>query len=284
VLLTVHDTPVVRLNRAAAVAEFLPFSDWERWFNHHNDPVRCGQSGVGDCGKQYFVWPGQPVADPARNRILYFFVSGLRGGSVTDPFGDYWGSGIAVWDAATGTVTRPQTGPVPGGPSWDKWTLFHGAEQGYGGLMAVGDMMYATGCQRDYVVFHCELARVPLADALTRSAWRFYAGNGQWSASSDAAVTVFDGSSANSMYYNSHLGRYVTVYGLNTLYYRTAPQPWGPWSEEAKLFDTVPPADGFNYFGLAHPEYGSGKTLYTTYYRNTGPWTGEVRLVKVVFN
>ncbi|MFD0689689.1 DUF4185 domain-containing protein [Actinomadura fibrosa] len=267
-----------------APTEYLPFSQWESFFNYSNDPARCGQPGVGDCGKQYFLWPAQPVADPARNRVVYSFTTGIRGGAVTDPFGEYWGTGFAVWDAASGTVTRPETGPVPGGASWDKWVMFHGQETSYIPAVTVGSNVYSLGCVRDFVVFHCSLARVPLADILTRSAWRFYTAGGQWSASASDAAPVFDGASSTSMFYNTYLGKYMAVYGYDQVFYRTAAQPWGPWSDEAKLFDTVPAATGNNYFGLAHPEYGAGKTLYITYARPKGNNGGEIRVQKVVFN
>ncbi|WP_030168313.1 DUF4185 domain-containing protein [Spirillospora albida] len=270
---------------AGVPTEYLPLSQWESYFNHANDPVRCSPPGQGDCGKQYFLWPAQPVADPARNRVIYPFTSGIRGGSVTDPFGQYWGTGFAVWNASTGAMTRPETGPVPGGASWDKWVMFHGQETSYTPVTTVGSTVYSVGCAQDWVVYHCSLARVGLADILNRSAWRFYAGGGTWSATASDAVTIFDGGSSNSMFYNPYLGKYVAVYGFDRVSYRTADQPWGPWSDEAKLFDTVPAPQGkYNYFGLAHPEYGNGRTLYLTYSHPTSDWGGEVRVQRVVFN
>ncbi|MQA26276.1 MAG: hypothetical protein GEU94_12580 [Micromonosporaceae bacterium] len=73
--------------------------------------------------------------------------------------------------------------------------------------------------------------------------------------------------------------RYLAVSGFDTAYY-TAPRPWGPWSPARRLFETVPPGEDFNYFVVAHPEYGSGRTIYVTYTRPTGA-SWEIRLAEV---
>ncbi|MGH3729190.1 MAG: hypothetical protein ACRDTU_10605, partial [Micromonosporaceae bacterium] len=199
--------------------EYLPFSDTERAFNDRNDPHRCGTPQLGDCGTQYFLWPGPVVPDPARDRILFFLTTGRRGGAI-EGFSE-WGSSIAVWDAATRQTTRP-----PGG------TTFGPDETPYATMaLTVGDTLYAYGCDhRGMFVFDCRLARVPLDRALSRDAWRFYAGHGRWSPERRAAVRVFQGGHAGSVFYNRHLGQYQAVYGYSTAYYRTAPHPWGPWS------------------------------------------------------
>lgn len=272
---------------AGVPTEYLPFSPGETWINAANDPARCGQPGVGECGQQFAVWPGPPVADPARNRVLFFFDAIRRGGSISGF--DGWSRGIVVWNRTTNTFTRPETGPVPGGAAWDRWAMF-GAGSGdvaYGNApVVVNGVLYSLGCvPAAFFSRDCSMAKVSLANVLNRSAWRFYTGNGQWSANPNAAVTVVRSELHQSIHYNRHLGRYVLVDGVNSAYYRTAPQPWGPWSDRAKLFDAVPPDRGFNYFNLTHPEYGNGRTIYVTYHRPKGSsgHQSEVRLVKVVF-
>ncbi|HEX6075314.1 MAG TPA: DUF4185 domain-containing protein [Micromonosporaceae bacterium] len=271
---------VEHLDAARLPTEYLPFSPWEAEFNHRNDPARCGAPGVGDCGTQYFLWPGPVVADPSRDRILFFLTSGRRHGAISGY--QMWGSGLAVWDARTGRTTRPRQGPGAGSLASDHWTMFARHEIRYPTMaVTVGEMLYAYGCEDvGQFEFRCTLARVPLAQVLTRPAWRFYTGRGRWSPDSHGAVTVFNGSHSGSVFYNRHLGRYMVVYGFTAAYYRTAPHPWGPWSRPARMFDTVPPARDFTYFVLAHPEYGDGRVLYLTYTRPT-EFGWEVRLARV---
>jgi len=153
----------------------------------------------------------------------------------------------------------------------------------------VGDVLYSYGCSPGFLVQNCDLARVPVADALDRSAWRFYAGDGVWSARLGDAVQVFQGGAANSVFWDQFLGEYVNVYSqpLNDdVMYRVAPALEGPWSDDALLFEGRPGQVGtFDYFGLAHPEYeeGNGRTEYVTYVRTTGLFQLELRLVQVVF-
>ncbi|MGH3712186.1 MAG: DUF4185 domain-containing protein [Micromonosporaceae bacterium] len=265
---------------ARVPGEYLPLSPWEAGFNHRNDPARCGTARHGECGQQYFLWPGPVVPDPKRGRILFFLTAGRRGGAITGY--QQWGTGLAVWDAASGSTTRPAQAPGRGSEAGNRWTMFRPGETPYPTMtVTVGQTLYGYGCQDGgRFVFRCRLARVPLAQATSRDAWRFFVGGGRWSADADDAVTVFDGGHSGSVFYNPYLGRYLAVYGFDRAYYRTAPQPWGPWSTARRLFDTVPATRDFNYFVLAHPEYGTGNTLYVTYSRPTEVgW--ELRLTRV---
>jgi len=271
---------VEHLDTARLPSEYLPLSPWEADFNRRNHPARCGTPGVGDCGSQYFLWPGPVVADPARDRILFFLASGRRHGRISGY--RMWGSGVAVWHAKTGQTTRPQQGSGIGTLVGDRWTMFGREEVRYPTMtMTVGDTLYAYGCEdAGQLEFHCRLARVPLAEATSRRAWRFYTGRDNWSADNRTAVRVFHGSHSGSVFYNRHLRRYMVVYGFTAAYYRTAPHPWGPWSRPVRMFDTVPPVRDFTYFVLAHPEYGNGRVLYLTYTRPT-EFGWEVRLTRV---
>jgi hypothetical protein len=274
---------VEHLDTARLPTEYLPPSPWEADFNRRNHPAHCGAPSIGDCGSRYFLWPGPVVADRARHRILFFLTSGRRHGRLNDY--QMWGSAVAVWDARTGQTTRPRQGPAAGAPAGDQWTMFGRHEIHYPTMtMTVGDLLYAYGCEdAGRFEFHCRLARVPLADVLNRQAWRFYAGQGRWSPDSRTAARVFHGSHSGSVFYNRHLGRYMAVYGFTAAYYRTAPNPWGPWSRPVRMFDTVPPVRDFTYFVLAHPEYGDGRVLYLTYTRPT-EFGWEVRLTRVTLS
>ncbi|MGH3734161.1 MAG: DUF4185 domain-containing protein [Micromonosporaceae bacterium] len=257
--------------------EYLPVSPWEAAFNARNDPARCTPDRNPDCGQRHFLWPGPVVPDPRQGRILFFLTTGRRGGTISDY--QQWGTSIAVWDAASGRTTRPE---VARGAANHRWIMFGPDETPYATMtLTVGETLYVYGCaDQGRFVFGCRLARVPLGQALTRAAWRFYAGAGRWVADATAARPVFHGGHSGSVFYNPYLRRYLAVYGFDRAYYRTAPAPWGPWSAPQLLFDTVPPAKDFNYFVVAHPEYGNRRTLYVTYSRPTEVgW--ELRLTRV---
>jgi hypothetical protein len=157
------------------------------------------------------------------------------------------------------------------------------------GSMVVGDVVYDYGCSPGFLVQNCQVARVPLADALDRSAWTYFAGASTWSSALSDAVDVFQGGAANAVFWDDYLGMYVNVYSQplsDDVMYRVAPAPEGPWSDDALVFKGQPGRPGsFDYFGLAHPEYeqGNGKTEYVTYVRSTGFFAMEFRLVRVEF-
>jgi hypothetical protein len=169
--------------------------------------------------------------------------------------------------------------------------MWKGDEVGYiGGSVVVGEHMYSYGCSPDWIIMHCRVARVALADALDRSRWRYYAGDGRWSADAADAVTVFDGGAAgNSVFYVPFLGQYMAVYSqpfTNDLMYRVAFQPWGPWSDAGLLFTgDAAWQNNFDYAGFAHPEFATldGRVQYVTYVRTTGLLRQEIPLAEVVF-
>lgn len=156
--------------------------------------------------------------------------------------------------------------------------------------MVVDGLLYVYGCHaRSGFKKPIDLARVPLADALNREAWTYYAGNGTWSSDINEARWLFDGCDIMSVYWSGYLGQYLAIYSeplTNWILMRTAPAPEGPWSDEVRMFEGVPPADStaWNYSGMGHNEYSreDGRFEYVTYYRS-GFWKGEFRQVEVEF-
>lgn len=260
-----------------APTEFLPFTSQERRFNARHDPRHCQEA---PCGAELALWAGPVVPDPIRDRVLFLYMKLYR--VAGHPGWRTIGTGIAV-QTADGPVTRPIEDP--GG--FDPTLMFQNAEVGFGsGSLVEGDTLYSYGCYPGFLVQHCQLGRVPLADALDRSAWTFYAGAGSWSSNIADAVTVFDGGAANQVWFDEALGRYLAVYSQplsDDVMMRTADQLWGPWSDQTKLFTGVD-GRGFDYAALAHPEYerDAGGTIYVTYVRSPAPFSLEVRLVEVV--
>jgi hypothetical protein len=129
----------------------------------------------------------------------------------------------------------------------------------------------------------CVLGRAPLKDLNVPTSWRYYNGE-SWGSYAQAQV-LFQGAPMLSVSYNMHIQRYIALYSApfsTQVKLRTAKERWGPWSEEIDAFSAQPAAKGFPYGALLHPEYDrqNGRFLYVTYYRETGPFQGEMRLVE----
>ena len=79
-----------------------------------------------------------------------------------------------------------------------------------------------------------------------------------------------------SVSYNAYLGQYLAVHSFllsGEIVGRTAPQPWGPWSEPVTLWKVQArrekplPYPPLMYAGKEHPELSreGGRILYLTY-------------------
>jgi hypothetical protein len=266
------------VDRTGAPTEFLPFTRAEARFNRLHDPNNCHQP---PCGAEYALWAAQVVPDPARHRVLHFYLKIYR--VVGHSGWTTMGTGIAVWTPG-GKVVRPIESPGSADPT----LMFLRDEVGFSsGSYVEGDTLYSYGCYPGFLVQHCQVAQVPLADALDRSKWTFYAGGGVWSPDLADAVTVFDGGAANQVFYDDYLGDYVAIYSQplsDDVMFRVSYTPWGPWSEQALLF-TGRPGNPFNYAALSHPDYaeGDGQTQYVTYVHIIGGFEIEIPLVQVIF-
>lgn len=269
------------LDAANTPAEFIPYLPWERTYNDAHDPDHCTDE---PCGAEFAFWPGDIVPDPARNRAYVFYYELWRSPTISG-----WrtvGTSIGVWDGE-GPVERPVL--KPGSPTP---TLMWGKnEVAYtNASVVVDDDLYAYGCRLHFLEHRCRVARVPLADVLDKSAWRYYAGNDVWSTDPSDATNLFVGGAAGtSVFYVPYLDAYMAVYSAifsDDVVYRVARQPWGPWSEPAHLFTGRPGWNGnFNYTGHAHPEFAEdeGRVQYVTYAHTTGFLRQDLPLVRVVF-
>jgi Domain of unknown function (DUF4185) len=269
------------LDNTGAPAEFLPLTDAEQRYNDNHDPDHCTAN---PCGAEFALWAGPPVADPARHRALFFYAEIWRIAGQSS--WKYVGTGIAV-GTLDGGVVRPVVNPGSPAP-----TLMWGAKQvGFGGgALVLGQTLYAYGCTAQFLTMHCDLARVPLAGVLNPTQWRYYAGNGRWSADQADAVTVFDGGAAgNSVFFNPYLGEFMAIYSgvfSDDVFYRVSYTPWGPWSGQALLFTGKPGwQNNSDYAAEAHTEFAqaNGKFQYVTYVHTTGFLRMELPLVQVVF-
>lgn len=105
-----------------------------------------------------------------------------------------------------------------------------------------GGFLYAYGTEDVIDTFrarHLILARVPVERAGEPNAWRFFA-DGDWQPDFRRASRLFDGmGSEAAVLHQPARGRFVLVYTENGLseriLARSAPDPWGPWSEPVEL-------------------------------------------------
>ena len=295
--------------------EGIPLSPAEAYINQ---VMGCSDANRSDGDRCLFVWGDHVVADHGRNRVLFWFTGGERPqGPGAGDLNQYskFRTGVAIWSEATGRLTRPESRPNNPAAGWDRYSLFDGNPGGEGlysgSLVTWSGHLYATAPLGSGLATKCKMARAPLASAHLRSAWEFFAGvnaSGQpiWSTNHTAAKPILSQASAaghpciaphRTITYNWHLGKYLMIYGFGgsatagtVAYYSTAPQPWGPWSSEQRLF-TTQPAPGCTggiciYHILEHPEYvrDGGRTIFVSYHRSLGDFTSEIRTARVRFD
>jgi hypothetical protein len=268
------------LDSSGAPAQFMPFLPWETAYNTAHNSNSCTAD---PCGANIAIWPGPVVPDPARNRVLFFFGEIWR-----SPTYSGWinmGEGVAIEQG--GKFTRPVVSPGTPYPT----LMFQGTQIGFtAGWVVSGDTLYMYGNQSGFLSENTQVAQVNLADVTTLSDWTYYAGNGTWSSSAADAVTVFNGGAAgSSIFYDSYLGMYVTIYSgveNNNLYYAVSYQPWGPWSAATQFYTGLAGYQNDpDYAALAHPEFesGNGQTEYVAYVQTTGFLAQQLQLVQLVF-
>lgn len=269
------------LDYTGAPEEYLPYLPWETKYNYQHDNHHCT---VKPCGAEFAMWDGPVVHDPARQRVLFFYYELWR--SPTKPGWTSVGSGIAV-----GTYDFKITRPIENQGSQTPTLMWGPDEVAYNcGALAVKDTLYAYGCTNGFLVTNVQVARVPLASALDKSQWTYYAGNGTWSANPADAVIIFQGgAAANQVFYSPYLGMFMNIYNpalVNDLYYRVSYTPWGPWSDAAFLYAGEKPyGNNVDYTGQAHVEFaqGNGQTQYVTYAHPSGFLREDLPLLQVVF-
>jgi hypothetical protein len=154
------------------------------------------------------------------------------------------------------------------------------------GALILNGYYYAYAYGNSWVNY---VGRVPLAGLTDKSAWTYYAGNGNWASDVSQAVSVFGGGTGNDVFYDAYLGQYVTMYvayDSNQVYVRVANVPEGPWSSP-RLVATVPLRYGQDYAYIAHihPELSDhGRTVEFTYTISPGTNRQVLPVWSVKFN
>lgn len=266
---------------------FVPFTTAEAAFQYAHDPSHC-TAPPASCGENLALWPGPIVFDPAGQQVIVPFGEIIRGGPISG-FPSV-GAGLAigpVYPNGHFTLNRPIQNPGAKYPTlmWGQGEVAY-TDQAF----ILGSTYYAYGGKGVFVTTEDQLARVPVAQILNKSAWTYYAGNGVWSTDPNAAVAVFDGGAAgSSVFYNAYLGEWMAIYSgnfTNDVYYRVAYHPEGPWSAQALLFTgQTGYQNNSDYAGRAHPEFSpdGGQTQYVTYVHDTGFLQQDLPLTRVVF-
>lgn len=255
--------------------EFLPLTDAELAHEAAHNGPDCGDACEGVA-----LWPGPVIPDPARGRVLVFYAKLLQRPGPLDV--TVVGTSIAVWDEDLPThATRPLVAPDSDEPT----LLFPAGDLEMAAAALVdGDDLLAYACEGRGFDKPCRLARAPLADPLTRGAWRFLARDGAWSTDASDAVELFQGAPMMTVHHKPEHDLYVAVYaepGGTRILLRTAPAPEGPWSDPADLHHPRKPlAESSMYGALMHPELArdGGATDYLTYYLGD---TGTIQLVEI---
>lgn len=141
------------------------------------------------------------------------------------------------------------------------------------------DRVYMYGAVQRRGVYQCFLARSQPSRLEDVEAYEYLASSdGRWSPTVADAIPIFDGMPSElSVSYNAHVGAYLAVHSLELtgkIVARTAPRPWGPWSEPVELWQVREPRRDYAipyptliYAGKEHPELAAdgGRRIYLTY-------------------
>ncbi|HWP39411.1 MAG TPA: DUF4185 domain-containing protein, partial [Tepidisphaeraceae bacterium] len=138
--------------------------------------------------------------------------------------------------------------------------------------------VYLYGTVKQDQVQNCYLARAQAGALAEISSYEYFAGGHRWSRDLSEAAAIFSHMPSElSVSFNAHLGQYLAVHSLDLsgrIVGRTAPNPWGPWSEPVVLWTVQPPPrprplpyPTLIYAGKEHPELSeqNGRIVYLTY-------------------
>jgi len=233
--------------------------------------------------RQWVLLPRDIVEDRKRGRALVAHTKGLSQVGTWDYA--CRGLSLGVLEEGATTATRRIVRPESEYPTM----LFQGEEPAECvGMLVAGDYLYLYWGEGVPIMdVDVRLARVDLANAFDRGAWRFFAGFGDgdrtanWVDDWTAAVPIMRGEWTLSVDWNEHLGKYLCVYSPgNEIRIRTGDQPEGPWSPDLMIFKDWSVGDA-----VAHSEFSreEGREVYVSYTRDWGAIDEEIRLLEVTF-
>ena len=223
---------------------------------------------------EFRVWCFHGLAAGEKLCLYYQVVRMLAEGPMPVNF-ELVGSGLAEGDSRTWDFSRIPNGDTtiwwpPDQPQFGCVAL---RGRGDGWVYVFGVLKNAGGVQQ------CHLARVREAEIARLDAYEYFtAGSPAWSADARKAIPIMDGMpNEMSVSWSQHLGCYLAVHSLDLtgiVVGRTAPDPWGPWSDPVALWRVEPPKWDYAvpypaliYAGKEHPELAGngGRVIYLTY-------------------
>ncbi len=273
-----------RLDDAGAPDQLLQPTPGEEAYDLAHRSLPDGGCTQSPCGGRWATWPATTVFDPTDGGTALTFYTLITAAPGAFNFSGV-GQSIAVWTDFDAFPARPEPGRCPQSP-----TLLFCVDEPPFGIFAteVDGGLFAFGCPQSGLSFPCQLATVPFAQALDRSAWSYWDGKG-WSSDLSTAQPVFEGASIGGLFFDAHLRAWLAIYSRplsNVVVFRTAPALTGPWSDESSLFvPDLKGSSGPTYDARPHPELseGDGQVIYVTFSRSTGLFSSEIALVRVVF-
>lgn len=245
--------------------QFLPFTPEEKRYNDNS----------GNPNERYALWVNGVIPDGNGNGIVFYLKLKVHPG-----FLNYEFIGIGLARVAAGQTVAVREPNL----------LFTSPEPVFGYAMLLDQHIYVYGkMQNGASNSPYAVARVPLAQAFNRSAYRFWNG-ANWVADITQSVAVMDSiPGAVTVSFNHRQKRYLAVHSgifSNKVFVRTALRPEGPWHPPTEMFSGLPPmTNAVNYAGIEHPELSVeyGRKIYVSYFRPTATFNGELRLVEVKF-
>jgi hypothetical protein len=213
-------------------------------------------------------WPEHGVLVDGR---VYLYYLGIQ---MIDPT-SIWGfrtlgTGLAVLDPRSGACERLWFGD-------DDWRLWRSSgDDAHFGVQTLrdGGHLYVFGSVRAGPFTTARLARVPLAAVDRPEAYEHLVSDGPepaWAPTSDDAADLGICGGDYSVSFNPYLELYLMVYVesyTKALMLRTAPRPWGPYSEPARVVGLPhEPESELAYLGFEHPDFSGdgGRTIYVSY-------------------
>jgi hypothetical protein len=229
-------------------------------------------------GKGWFWIYGATMADGK----LFMFLPQLGHSAGVDAFSFHQ---IGEW---LGEVTNPLAPPtewqivqskIPFAQPKDKNDCYYGSS-----LVVTNGFIYIFGARRDSHSLKMILARAPETSLADFSTWRFRTRK-TWSTNAADAADLCDRMATEfSVSWLPALGKYVLICtkdGLSDeILLRTAPDPWGPWSDATVVYHCPEMKYGpkvFCYSAKAHPMLATQPDeLIVTYAANSLESTGTL--------
>lgn len=212
----------------------------------------------------YRFWPQHGIA---LGSLVYLFYLGILHHDQVDPWGfTEQGVGLAVLDTETGDCRR-----ILVNDDWRVWPALPSECHCGVQLLREADTVFIFSSRRGYPGYQAFLARVDQSCIEDPSAYEFFSGTSGWSREIFDSAPLTECSSEYSVTFNAYLGLYLMVYAdalSKTLMLRTAPKPWGPFSNPVMAggLPHQPHADLVS-MGFQHPQFSTdgGRSIMLSY-------------------